>query len=166
MGRILDQGIVQIVYELIGTSCALKVNALPTDPIVLGIGDTVEALGEVVSSLAKRRSFGCHCEIEPAAGIMVDAVILKEVQAAFRRFHPFGTYTIETAKIRERPSASSLHPYAFVGGIDITLPIEAGVYTAIHAIDAVFQPKCHTGFQLVLYPVSLGFEPFFDFRIH
>ena len=154
--RVLDQAVVQVVDHLVRPARALQMLNLACEPVVLGVRDGVEALREAVAPLAQGLALGRHREVQAAARLAVDAVLLQEVQTALSGLQPFGALSVQAAQVRERPGAAPLHPYALVGGVHLTRAVEAGVNAAVLAVHAVREPEVHAGVQLGAAPVARG----------
>ena len=85
---VLDQAVVQVVDQLVRPARALKVDRFAGQAVVLGVRDGVEALREAVAALAQGLALRRHREVQAAARLVVDAVLLQEVQAALGGLHP------------------------------------------------------------------------------
>ena len=151
----------QIPVQVIGPACALQIFLLAGDAVILGVGQGVEGLGEVVAALAEGLAVLGDGEVHPAAGLPVDAVFLHKVQAALTGRQPFLLHTIGVAEEREDPAAAALHPHALVGGVDLTLAVQAGIHAAVFPVNAVFQPEVGADVQFVLHPVPIGLQLYF-----
>ena len=64
----------------------------------------------------------------------------------------------------EGKTALALHPYALVGGVDLPLPVQAGVHPAVFGVHPVLEPEVHADLQLVPDPGPA--VPQRLFRIH
>jgi len=145
----------QIPVQVIGPAGALQVFPLPGDAVVLGVGQGVERLGEIVAALAQRLAVLGGGGGHPAARNVVDAVVLQEIDAALGRRQPLGAAAIYMAQIGEDPAAAALHPHTLIGGVDLTLSVQAGVHAAVLPVNAVFQPEIRAGLQFALHPIPV-----------
>ena len=79
-------------------------------------------------------------------------MLLKEIAAALRSLEPLVPLPVIGAEIGVDPAAASLHPYALIGRIDLSLSVEAGIDAAVHPVEPVFEPEIRRARKLVLHP--------------
>ena len=148
----------QIPVQVIGPAGTLQIFTLAGNAVVLGVGQGVEGLGEVVAALAEGLSVLSDGEVHPVAGFPVDAAFFHEVQAALAGLQPFFLHAVGVAEESEDPAAAALHPHTLVGRVDLTLAVQAGVYAAVLPVNAVFQPEVGADIQFVSHPVPVGLQ--------
>ena len=156
----------EIPVDLVGTLCPFQAFLLSRHTVILRIGHRIKGLGIVIAALAKRLSVCSDGEIHSALRIRIDAVFFHKVQAGFGCLQPLVPFAVDGAKISKNPAASSLHPHAFVGGIDLAFPVETGVDAAVLFVHAVLQPEMDAGVQLLANPRTGGKQFFFLFLFH
>ena len=140
-------------YEKNGLDNTEKVQELKNDEEEL-IGNAVEGFRVAVAALTQRRAVGFHGEIQAAVGVVVDAVLLQEVDAALGELQPVFPNAVDVAQVRIGPAAAALHPDALVGGINLSGAVKTGGDTAILLVPAVFQPEVGHTRQLVANPLA------------
>ena len=155
-GRVGDEAVAQLPVQLIGPPRALDARLVARDGVILGVRHRVEVLAEAVAPLAQGPPVAGHGEIHPPARVAVDAVVLEEVQAAPAGLQPLGPDAVVRAEEGVDPAAASLHPDALVCGIDLALPVEAGVDAAVLPVQAVLQPEGRAPRQLILHPLVIA----------
>ena len=68
-------------------------------------------------------------------------MLLKKIETAFAGRKPLGACAVHIAKIGKCPTASSLHPNAFVGCINVTGAVKTGVNSTVFPVHRIIQPK-------------------------
>ena len=126
------------------------------DAVILGVGDAVEGLAVAVAALTQGLAVAGNGEVQPSAGLMVDAVLFQEINAALGSGQPLFLHAVDVAQVGVGPAAAALHPHALVGGVDLAGAVQTGVDTAILMVHAVFQPEVGHICQLVTDPLALG----------
>ena len=138
----------QVPVQVIALPGPFQPGLVPRYAVVLGVGDGAEGLGKVVAPLAEGLALCGDGKIHPVAALVVEAVLLHKVQAAFRRVQPLLLHTVVMAQESENPAAAALHPHAFVGGVDTALPVQAGVHSTMLLVHSMLQPEVGGAFQL------------------
>ena len=142
----------EVPVEVVALPCPLQPDRIAGDAVVLRVGDGAECLGEVVASLAQRLALGGDGKVHSVAAGAVKAVGLHEVQAAPAGLQPLRSLAVLAAQEGEHPTAASLHPHALVGGVDLPLPVQAGIHAAVDRIHTVFQPEVRRAGELLPRP--------------
>ena len=152
-GGVLDETVVQVPDQLVGAAGTLNVLLLAGQAVILGVGQSVEALGEAVAALTQRLAVGGDGEVHPVTGLAVDAVLLHEVQAALAGLHPLIPLAVHVAQVGVGPAAAALHPHALVGGEQPAGAVDAGVHAAVLLVHTVLQPELRAAGQLLFHPL-------------
>ena len=150
----ISHAVIQLAIQIIGTAGAQKMLFFACNTVVFGVGNAIKGLGVTVAALTQRCAVGFYGEIEPAVCIVIYAMFFQKIDAAFGKAQPVLPNAIDVAQVGVGPAAAALHPDAFVCGINLTCPVQAGVDTAVFGIKAVFQPEIRYAGQLITYPLA------------
>ena len=165
-GGVVDQALVQVPDQVIGPAGPLQALLLPGHAVVLRVGDGIKTLGEAVAALAQGLAVAGDGEVHAAARLAVDAVLLHEVQAALAGLQPLLLHPVHMAQVGEGPGAPALHPHALIGGEHLSLPVQAGVYAAVHRVHSILQPEADAPLQFLLDPLLMALQPDRQIHIH
>ena len=88
--------------QVVGRAGPLQAGLVAGNPVILGVGDGIEALGEAIAALTQRLAVAGDGEVSSVvARRPVDAVPLHEVQAALAGGQPLLLHSIHVAQIGE-----------------------------------------------------------------
>ncbi len=138
----------EIPVHVVSAASALQIFLFTRKTVILGVCHAVKGLGEEIAALTQRLAVGSDREVHTVSRLAVDAIFFHKIKAALGCLHPFGTLAVQGTKTGEGPRAASLHPHAFVGGVDLARAVKAGVDAAVLAVNAVLQPKAYAALQL------------------
>ena len=148
--------VVHRAHEIVIFARAFKRRFVARSLVIFGVGYYVEGFREHISPLAERFTLFRNGEIHSAVGVYT--MFLEEIEAAFREIEPLLASAESIGKLTEHIRATTLHPDAFVGGIDIPFAVQAGIQSAVYSVHAVREPERYTGFE------QFAFEQFFIFN--
>ncbi len=148
----VGHAVVQVPVKVVGPAGPQEVLLPPGYAVILGVGQGVKGLGVAVAALTQRLSLPGDGEVHPAPGVVVDAVLLQKVQAAFGGLQPLRPGAVGVAEAGEHPPAPPLHPDAFIGGVNLPLSVQTGVDAPVLPVHAVVQPEADAPLQFLPHP--------------
>ncbi|EJX07824.1 hypothetical protein EVA_04068 [gut metagenome] len=102
-------------------------------------GDSSKTFAEDIAALAQWSTFSCYFEVH--AAISVKAILFDKVNGALGSIQPFLTlFYIVVGKAASKGKAA-LEPNRLGRVHQLTFTVEAGINTAVHLVQAIFEPE-------------------------
>ena len=130
---------------------ALSVRRVAGRFIVFGTRNDIEALREHIPSFSERSAVARN--LEKHSAVRIDTVRRGKIDGAFSHFQPFAVVVLgkRVVQTREHISAPALHPDAFIGGIDVPLPVQTAYQPAVLGVGSVIEPERYARLEQLFF---------------